>query len=215
METRNIAQDNYDRLSRWYDLLSGSSEQPVRLRGLHVLDSQPGERILEIGCGTGAALPLLAPSTNPSGTALGCDISLGMLAAARSKLKTFALPNVFLLQGDACCLPFAHAALDAIFMSFTLELFPEMEIPVVLQECKRVLRPGGRMGVVALLHRERPGMIEQIYVRVHRQWPRLIDCRPIPIAAIMQSAALEISHLSEMSMWGLPVGIVLAYKTGN
>lgn len=215
MENRNLTRIYYDRLSRWYDLLSSSSERPAKLRGLHILDVRPGERILEIGCGTGEVLSMLASSTNPNGMAWGCDISSGMLNAARSKLHPLALPNLLLLQGDARGLPFAPEALDAIFIVFTLELFPSMEIPIVLQECKRVLRPGGRIGIVTLLQTKKPGLMEQLYGRAHHQWPRLIDCRPIPIADIMRRSTLEISHLSVMFMWGLPTGIVLAYKTGN
>ncbi len=58
--TRAQTRATYDRLSRWYDLLTGASERRFRNLGLCELDVRPGERVLEIGPGTGQALVVLA-----------------------------------------------------------------------------------------------------------------------------------------------------------
>jgi len=203
---------NYDRLSRWYDLLSGSSERPARLRGLQMLDIQPRERILEVGCGTGESLPTLASRAESAGCVFGLDLSAGMLDVAKNKLKKLSLFNVTCLQGDGVRLPFQDESFDAVFMSFTLELFPAEEMPRLLQECMRVLRSGGRLGIVSLSQKEKSGWMERLYTWAHHRWSRIIDCRPILIEDVIKDAGFEISGAHEMFMWGLVIGILVAIK---
>ena len=100
-------------------------------------------------------------------------------------------------------------------MSFTLELLPEAEIPIVLRECRRVLRDGGRLGVVSLLQKDAPNWMERLYVWAHRCFPHAIDCRPIPLQDMVGRAGFENSQFQEMSMWGLAVGILVAAKTSK
>lgn len=207
---RQTTRANYDRLSRLYDLISGSSERPARLWGLQMLDVQAGERVLEIGCGTGESLSILESATGHAGGVVGLDLSAGMLQVAKSKIQKQKNANVHFLQGDGTCLPLYAGSFDALFMSFTLELFPSGEIPILLQECRRVLRSGGRMGLVSLLKKENPGWMEKTYTWAHRRWPQIIDCRPIPLEQTLTSAGFEISRATEMSMWGLAVGILVA-----
>ena len=91
--------------------------------------------------GTGHSLAQLADAVGAEGKVFGIDLSEGMRARARERL---------LSCGDATRLSYPDGSIDAVFMSFTLELFDTPEIPQVLAECKRVLRAGGRIGVVAI-----------------------------------------------------------------
>jgi ubiquinone/menaquinone biosynthesis C-methylase UbiE len=212
MTNQNETRNNYDRLSRWYDFLSGSSERPARMRGLQMLDVQTGECVLEIGCGTGESLSVLGACVGSTGEVFGLDLSAGMLGVAKGKLRKSGLSNVICLQGDGLHLPFADKSLNAIFMSFTLELLPETEISFALHECKRVLRDNGRIGVVSLLQKEAPNWMERLYTWSHRRYPHVIDCRPIPIRDSVSRSGFENSQFQEMSMWGLAVGILIASK---
>jgi ubiquinone/menaquinone biosynthesis C-methylase UbiE len=63
--------------------------------------------------------------------------------------------RVALQQGDAAALPYAAHSFDPVFICFTLELFDTPEIPLILQQCRAVLRAGGRMVLVALA--KKPG----------------------------------------------------------
>ena len=134
------AQRYYDRLSRWYDLLAGSSERKYKQLCLQQLAVANGERVLEIGAGTGECSLALAKSVGPEGRVYGLDLSPGMLAVTRRKLETAGLvERVELECADAAKLPYADASFDAVFSSFTLELFDAPEIHQVLAECRTVV----------------------------------------------------------------------------
>lgn len=212
MTDRAVTRANYDHLSRWYDFISGSSERPMRMRGLHMLDLQRGERVLEVGCGTGEALSALASRAGDAGGVFGLDLSAGMLRRAASKLRRDA-SNVSLIQSEAMQLPFADDEFDALFLSFTLELFPAAEIPALLNEFRRVLCLGGRLGIVSLLKTDQPGWMERAYTWAHHRWPAAIDCRPIELQDLLTDAGFHVSRSEELSMWGLEVGCVVAVDT--
>jgi ubiquinone/menaquinone biosynthesis C-methylase UbiE len=202
---------NYDRLSRWYDLLSNSSEQPYRRLGLELLGIQAGEIVLEIGFGTGQALVDLAAASGDSGRVYGIDLSQGMRHVAQERMEQAGLAQrVALLCGDALELPFAGQSFDAAFMSFTLELFEQQEIGQVLLECRRVLRTGGRLGVVALARKPRPNWVVSLYDWAHEKFPVAIDCRPICTSEAVDAAGFQIVRCIEKTMWGLPVDALLA-----
>lgn len=201
----------YDHLSAFYDWIAEASEGRPRRRAIQALSVAPGERVLEIGVGTGRALPSLARGAGPQGQVLGIDISAGMLRVAQRHIaKLEPRPAIALQRGDARALPYRSQRLDAVFMSFTLELFDETEIPLVLREARRVLRPGGRLCVVSLVEGEGTTRRARLYQWFRRRWPRLIDCRPIPLRALLKQAAFQVKSTETTDVSGLPVRIVVA-----
>jgi demethylmenaquinone methyltransferase/2-methoxy-6-polyprenyl-1,4-benzoquinol methylase len=203
----------YDRMSGWYDLLAGPSEEKHVEAGLRKFNAQAGERILEIGFGTGHALVSLARSVGLSGRVYGVDISEGMARRARGKLERTGLGDaVELICGDGARLPLRDIAVDGIFMSFALELFDTPRIPLVLGEGKRVLREEGRLCVVSLAKRGTGSLPVRVYEWVHERIPRYVDCRPIPVEQVLERAGFEIEDVDRRSMWGLPVDVVLGRK---
>lgn len=198
------ARARYDSLSRWYDLLAGSSEQKLAARALALLAVQPGEQALEIGPGTGHGLAALCRA---AGRVAGVDVSAGMLRHARK-----AAPAAALCQGDALDLPFAEARFDVLMMAFTLELFAEDEISLVLAECRRVLKPGGRLGAVVMAAREASRWAPRLYRWARQSFPQWVDCRPIQACAVLAAAGFLVSQAIETAVWGLPVDILLAKK---
>jgi ubiquinone/menaquinone biosynthesis C-methylase UbiE len=211
--SKEAARANYNRLSRWYDLVSGSTEKKYRDIGLARLSAQPGEHVLEIGFGTGHCILALALAVSETGKVTGIDISEGMLQIARQRIAQAGLGGwVELYNVDAASLPFEKDTFDAIFMSFTLELFDTPEIPQVLQQCWKVLRPGGRLCTVTMAKKAKDTLPVRIYEWFHEKMPAAVDCRPIFAQQALNEAGFELTHVTEMLMWGLPVEIIIAAK---
>jgi demethylmenaquinone methyltransferase/2-methoxy-6-polyprenyl-1,4-benzoquinol methylase len=208
--TRTQTRAFYDKISRVYDLLADRSEAPVRNRGLKTLAAEPGETVLEIGCGTGGSLASIAEAVGPEGRVFGVDLSTGMLEQSGRLLGREKLGDrAELLCADAVDLPFVDDRLDAVFMSFTLELFDTPEIPAVLAECRRVLRPGGRLVVVGMSKEGDPDAMVRVYEWAHRHFPNFVDCRPIFVRRAIEEAGLQVSRAEITHMW-VPVEIILA-----
>ena len=130
-----------------------------------------------------------------TGQVHGVDISWGMMAVARARVRSAGLRNVTLTIGDARVLCFRSSVFDAVFMSFTLELFEEA-IPNVLAEVRRVLRVGGRVGIVAMSDSGQTNAMIDLYEWLHRRWPHFIDCRPIDVVGVLQEAHFHASYSS-------------------
>ena len=202
----------YDKISGVYDLLAEHSEGPVRQAGLDKLALVPGERVLEIGYGTGHCVVQLAEAVGPAGKVFGIDLSEGMRVRARERVeKEHFADRVELTCGDATHLPYPDGSIDAVFMSFTLELFDTPDIPQVLGECKRVLRAGGRIGVVAITKEGKEGFAVEAYEWTHQHFPNLLDCRPIFVRRALEDSGFSIREATITSMW-VPVEVVVAEK---
>ncbi len=207
------ARVSYDKMSGWYDLLAGLSEKKYKDMGLQILDIQGGEKILEVGFGTGQCLKKMVEAVGESGRVFGVDLSQGMLERTRSRLrKAGILESVELCLGDAAELPYADEFFDAIYSSFTLELFDTPEIPVVLADCQRVLRPGGRLCIVSMSKKSRSNLMVRLYEWTQKNFNKYVDCRPIYVEQFIGNSGFIVSGVTEMFMFGLPVDIVLAKK---
>lgn len=211
---REEAEAAYDRISRWYDLLTASSEWKFTRVALDALEVHEGERVLEVAPGTGRALVELARAVGATGRVDAIDISGGMLALSRERLEGEGLASrVSLEKGDAVGLPYDAGSFDAVFSSFALELFDTPDIPLVLGECLRVLRPGGRLCVVAMSAVGADGLISRLYLWGHRAYPRLVDCRPIFTRRAIEEAGFLVVEDRVLSMWRMPAEIVVGMKS--
>ena len=211
--TREQARRYYDRMSRFYDYVSGPFERKYAFRTLDLLAAREGEAILEIGFGTGHCLRKIALSVGETGNAYGIDISPGMLEVTKRRLeKARLLDRVELYCGDATCLPFDDNVIDGMFVSFTLELFDTPEIPVVLKEVMRVLISGGRITIAAMSKKGGESFMVRLYEWVHNKWPEYADCRPIFLEESLTKTGYGIKSKEMVKLFGLPIEIIAARK---
>jgi demethylmenaquinone methyltransferase/2-methoxy-6-polyprenyl-1,4-benzoquinol methylase len=167
-----------------------------------------GERVLEIGFGTGHSLVELSQQAGASGLVVGVELSPGMIEVARKRMQAENPErSAQMIQGDGTLLPLASNSFDAAFLSFTLELFSDDEISVVLDECHRILKQEGRLGVVSLAKQD--VLVCRLYEWGHKHWPVLLDCRPIELRKSLKAGDFRIQAAKVQTMWGLPVEIAL------
>ena len=141
----------YDKLAKVYDLVFGPTLHPGRLRAIERMNIQPGERVLEVGVGTGINLSLYPAHAEIT----GIDFSDAMLEKARERSARKGLRNTRLQQMDAADLKFADDSFDIVYAPYLISVVPD---PVkVAQEMRRVCRPGGR--IIILNHFLSPSAI--------------------------------------------------------
>ena len=107
----------------------------------------PGERVLDVGCGTGHAALAAAEAVGSSGTVFGADLAVPLLEVARAKARERGMEHVEFVEGDYRALGFPNGAFDVVLCSFAIFLVPDM--PGALAELWRMVAPGGRLGVTS------------------------------------------------------------------
>jgi SAM-dependent methyltransferase len=106
---------------------------------------EPGDRVLDLGCGAGTDTLVAAQMVGPEGWVIGIDMTLEMLAKARRAADELGPENVELMEADAEHLPFPDASFDVVISNGVIDLVPDKE--AVFAEIFRVLRPGGRIQI--------------------------------------------------------------------
>lgn len=182
-----------DRLEAMY-----RSRDVLRRRRLihEALAIQPGERVLDVGCGPGFFAAELAGATGGDGVVVGIDASPQMLAVAARRCET--LPNVSFRQSDATRLPVDDGSFDVALCVQVLEYVPD--VPAALAELNRALRPGGRVLVwdvdwtTVSWHSADPARME----RILRAWDGHLAHPALPrtLGSLMRQAGFADVHLT-------------------
>jgi demethylmenaquinone methyltransferase/2-methoxy-6-polyprenyl-1,4-benzoquinol methylase len=134
----------FDRIAPVYDAMNRVMTAGLdrRWRGVTVAEAvQPGDRVLDACCGTGDLA--IAAKRAGAGEVVGLDFSPAMLERARRKDS-----GIEWLEGDVLALPFEGGSFDAVTVGFGVRNVEEL--PAALRELRRVLRPGGRLGVLEI-----------------------------------------------------------------
>lgn len=138
------------RLYDWFvGLLSLGRERRMRRRTLGFAALKPGDRVLDVGCGTGSLLCEAAELVGAAGELHGIDAGEAMLARARAKAEARGTA-LRLREGSAAQLPYADDGFDAAFCTLVLHHLERAAQPAALEEMRRVVRPGGRIVVVEM-----------------------------------------------------------------
>jgi phosphatidylethanolamine/phosphatidyl-N-methylethanolamine N-methyltransferase len=189
----------YEKLASVYDLAFGPTLQPGRIRAVKRMDIQPGERVLEVGVGTGINLDLY-----PRGcTMTGIDFSESMLEKARERAAWSGLAHPRILQMDAADLKFADNSFDIVYAPYLISVVPD---PVkVACEMRRVCRPGGR--IIFLNHFLSPNPLVSRVERLISPFTIHIGFKAdLDLAAFLKQSALEpvsIEKVNVPRIWSL------------
>lgn len=118
--------------------------RPWAERLIELAAPEPGDRVLDVACGTGIVARLAAARVGEQGSVVGLDLNEDMLDVARAAARD-SRPPVEWRQGDATELPLPDATFDLVLCQQGLQFFVDRE--VALREMRRVLGPGGRLGL--------------------------------------------------------------------
>ncbi|ABB57129.1 bifunctional demethylmenaquinone methyltransferase/2-methoxy-6-polyprenyl-1,4-benzoquinol methylase UbiE [Synechococcus elongatus] len=168
--------------------------------------AKPGDRVLDLCCGSGDLAFLLAKVVGSKGQVIGFDRSQALLSVAGDRARQLASALVIDWQrGDALDLPFPDDHFDAATLGYGLRNVPD--IPTVLRQLQRVLKPGAR---AAILDMHRP------YSPLLRQFQQVYLDRWVVPAAAAQNCAAEYEYI-DASLEAFPQGqqqVALAIAAG-
>ena len=129
----------YENITWVYDLAFGPTLHHGRVQAIQRMAIKPGERVLEVGVGTGINIPLYPRDCSVT----GIDLTSSMLDKARDRVAREGISNVRLLEMDAADLKFADGTFDIVYAPYLISVVPD---PVtVAREMGRVCRRGGRI----------------------------------------------------------------------
>jgi len=156
----------YRRYARFYDVCFGAVFQPGRRAVVERMDCGPGERILEVGVGTGLSLPLYPQYVS----VVGIDISRHMLDQAHVRQARCGLDNLAaLMVMDAENMAFEDDSFDKVVAMYVASVVPNPER--LVDEMRRVCKPGGQIFMVNHFHSRNPllGGVERLLAPLSKQ----------------------------------------------
>jgi ubiquinone/menaquinone biosynthesis C-methylase UbiE len=163
-----------DEFNRWAEQGRGEEMEQhhadITHKTLHLMELRPGERVLDLGCGSGWATRLLARMVGDGpegfGQVVGLDISDEMIRRARAASRDF--ENVMYCWGSAGQIPWEENFFDKVLSIESFYYYPDQDR--VLAELFRVMAPKGRLFILINLYRDNPytlRWVDELKVRVH------------------------------------------------
>lgn len=184
----------YKRYASVYDALFGPVLQPGRKAVLEALECRPGDRVLEVGVGTGLSLPLYPPFVRVTGV----DLSREMLEKARTRVERRALSNVEgLHEMDAQAMDFPDGSFDKIVAMYVVSVVQEPAR--LLAELHRVCKPNGEIFLVNHVRSSNPilGAVERGLARFSDQ----IGFHPDFDLHSLVNGSARVEHISNVFLW--------------
>ena len=186
----------YRRYARGYDLYFGSILQPGRRAVIQRMDCRPGERILEVGVGTGLSLPLYPASTQVH----GIDICHEMLARAKARVGREHLKQAAgLCRMDGEHMGFADDSFDKVVAMYVVSVAPN---PVrLLDEMRRVCKPQGELFIVN--HFLHPNPVVSAMERLAAPLSRFLGFHPnLSLDDFTKHARVEVLERQSVNAFG-------------
>jgi len=188
----------YSFYSPFYDFVFGKALEPGRREAFKYLSSRPGQKILEIGIGTGTSLSLYPPHCH----IVGIDIAEGMIKKARKRLATEQNGHIVELHVmDACNMTFPDNSFDAVIASYVITTVPDPH--KLCREILRVLRPGGQVIAVQHSRGENGHLLEKAKDVLAPLFVRIGFTTDLDVLKVMRESGLCIEHVCGCNIFHL------------
>ena len=189
----------YAILSPVYDFLFDKIFHPGRVAAINLLEIQPGDRVLEVGVGTGLNLPLYPKNCSVT----GIDLSEEMLRKATQRVQEYGITNVTLEVMDASKLTFPDDSFDRVIATYVISAVPD---PVkTLLEMRRVCKPSGHLVILNHFKSDNPviGAFEEMLAPVCTQIGFKTDLKLKPLLERVALAPEQLHRVNLMNGWRL------------
>ena len=198
--------DVYSKIAPLYDIWAWLTETKARSRCLELAAIRDGEDVLEVAVGTGLAFVKILIA-NPFGRNEGVDLTAAMLIRAERRAARTRLRGYRLRVGDAYDLDFPNDSFDVLVNNYMFDLLPERDFPVILEEFKRVLRPGGRLALVNMTRGAR--WYNGTWDFLYRIDPALLGgCRGVSLMPLLQRSGFRKTKREYFSQLTFPSEVV-------
>ncbi len=185
----------YNRRSWVYSKTVAQMEWTYHLTALDQANIKTGEKVLEVAVGPGLTIVELAKRAGSDTRIYGIDTSTGMLSLAEQNLRTHGFSNFQLKEADSRQLPFEDNTFDVLYNGYMLDLIPEQDMPKILSEFHRVLKPGGRMILLNMSKRDASTRTsrETLYSVLPAKLVLYVlgGCRPVLMERMVKDARFE------------------------
>jgi phosphatidylethanolamine/phosphatidyl-N-methylethanolamine N-methyltransferase len=186
----------YDRYAKIYDRLFGRVFDGPRKSAVQWLGARPGERILEVGVGTGIALPMYGPGP----FVVGVDFSLGMLREAQACIGSHGIDNACILRMDAIHMAFPDSTFDGLMAAYVITAVPDYQL--LMAEMVRVCKPGGR--IVFVNHLRNRSRLVAFGQRLLSPITQRLGWRTdISLEDVLAGTPLEVTRIATVAPFGL------------
>jgi ubiquinone/menaquinone biosynthesis C-methylase UbiE len=203
----------YDRFGRKQDTQSFYEDAALDV----LVDNAAFEQahhVFELGCGTGRfALRLLKDHLPSEASYLGVDLSQTMVEIARERLAPYETRARVVKSDGAIRFPLADHSVDRVIATYVLDLLAEHDIEQVLDEARRVLKPGGMLCLMSLTKGVNVAsrIVCKLWNAVYRMNARLVGgCRPIRLAPLFDNPEWSITFQTVITQFGVPSEILVA-----
>jgi demethylmenaquinone methyltransferase/2-methoxy-6-polyprenyl-1,4-benzoquinol methylase len=204
----------YTRRSWVYSKTVAPMERVYHQRALEQANIQPGKAVLEVAVGPGLTFVELAKRVGHSTTLYGIDLASGMLQLTAQRMRSNGFHNFDLKEADSRRLPFEDNRFDVVYNGYMLDLIPEADIPAILAEFKRVLKPGGRL---VLLNMSKANQSLTLREVLYQKLPAKLTlylmggCRPVFVEQPVRNLGFQ---AVSQTFWGgrAPSELVMATK---
>jgi phosphatidylethanolamine/phosphatidyl-N-methylethanolamine N-methyltransferase len=186
----------YEGLARVYDSWFDWALGPGRGIAVESMRVSAGDRVLEIGVGTGLSLPFYSEDIRFT----GIDISDAMLAQARERAEQLGRTATDLHLMDATALSFGDGVFDHVLVPYVISVVPEPDR--VMSEVRRVVRPGGRVTVVNHFHGE--NFFQRAFESLFTPLSQWLGFRmDVPLSVVTEAEGFEVLSVRRVNLLGL------------